>query len=65
MCLRTTDNFPGFGGAAFGLMFGVSLVFFFWQVQPTTTAFGAAFGSVPHLFTAWTCYLVLSKTKQD
>ena len=25
---------------------------------------GAAFGSVPHLFTAWTCGLVLSKTKQ-
>mmetsp|Transcript_2448 Transcript_2448/g.7259 ORF Transcript_2448/g.7259 Transcript_2448/m.7259 type:complete len:374 (+) Transcript_2448:34-1155(+) len=43
----------------------LSLVVFFWQVQPTTTAFGAAFGSVPHLFTAWTCYLVLSKTKQD
>ena len=32
----------------------------FWQFQPTTTAFGAAFFALPHMFTAWTTYLVVT-----
>lgn len=39
----------------------LSVVIFFWQVQPTTTLFGAAFFSLPHMFTLWTTYLVMTK----
>ena len=38
MCLRTTENFPGFGGAALGLMFGVSPRVFFFLPSPVVAS---------------------------
>ena len=41
----------------------LSVVVFFWQVQPSTTTIGALFFAAPHMFTAWTVYLFMSKDK--
>jgi len=35
----------------------------FWQLQPTTTALGAAFLSLPHMFTAYCVYIVVTIPK--
>lgn len=36
----------------------------FWQLQPTTTTLGQAFFALPHVFTLWSTYIVLSKGKE-
>lgn len=42
----------------------LSAVVFFWQSQPTTTTVGALFFLPPHLFTAWTAYIVLTQDQK-
>ena len=51
-----------------GKMFAVyhyflSPLIFWWQCQPTTSVIGTLFYMPPHLFTAWTLYLILKDDK--
>ena len=43
----------------------LSTVVFLWQCQPTTSDVGMYFFSAPHLFTAWTIYLVVKNSPHD
>lgn len=45
--------------------YGISLVFFLWQCQATTSLVGVLFFSMPHMFTTWTIYLVVANSKLD
>ena len=39
----------------------LSALCLFWQFQPTTSMVGALFFAAPHMFTAWSIYLIVSK----
>lgn len=41
----------------------LSVVVALWQFQPSTSMLGAMFFAAPHMFTAWTVYLYMSKDK--
>ena len=43
----------------------LSLVVFLWQCQPSTSAIGVLFFAAPHMFTAWTIYLVVTNSPND
>ena len=53
-----------------GKMFAIyhyflSAVVAFWQIQPSTSLLGKLFFAVPHMFTAWCVYIVVTKDKTD
>ena len=53
-----------------GKMFAIyhyflSIVVFLWQCQSSTTLVGQLFFAAPHMFTAWTIYLVVTNSPHD
>ena len=67
-CFTCMVAYEEFTGRMEGKMFAayhyaISPVVFFWQCQATTTTFGKVFFMTPHVFTAWTLYIIVTKEK--
>ena len=43
----------------------LSVVVAFWMLQPSTTLMSKLFFAAPHMFTAWSVYIVVTKDKTD